>query len=97
MAKDATTPATIKPTTNNVICFIRLLNLLLHELTHQRRNLIRFGIEREVSRVEHVHLCFRHIFAVALRLAGFDDAALYPGSWSEWVTDPARPVATSAD
>lgn len=24
-------------------------------------------------------------------------AALYPGSWSEWVADPARPVATVAD
>lgn len=30
---------------------------------------------------------------VALRLAGYD-AALYPGSWSAWVTDPDRPVAT---
>lgn len=30
---------------------------------------------------------------VALALAGFD-AALYPGSWSEWCSDPARPVAT---
>jgi thiosulfate/3-mercaptopyruvate sulfurtransferase len=29
---------------------------------------------------------------LALELAGFS-AALYPGSWSEWVTDPARPVA----
>ncbi|MFI2713173.1 sulfurtransferase [Micromonospora sp. NPDC018662] len=31
---------------------------------------------------------------LALHLAGRPDAALYVGSWSEWVTDPARPVAT---
>jgi thiosulfate/3-mercaptopyruvate sulfurtransferase len=30
---------------------------------------------------------------LALELAGFR-AALYPGSWSEWIRDPARPVAT---
>ena len=30
---------------------------------------------------------------LALRLLGVD-AALYAGSWSEWVQDPARPVAT---
>ena len=29
---------------------------------------------------------------LALELAGYR-AALYPGSWSEWVTDPNRPVA----
>lgn len=29
---------------------------------------------------------------LALELAGFR-AALYPGSWSEWVADPGRPVA----
>ena len=31
---------------------------------------------------------------LALHLAGFPDAALYVGSWSNWVADPARPVAT---
>jgi thiosulfate/3-mercaptopyruvate sulfurtransferase len=31
-----------------------------------------------------------------LRAAGVE-AALYPGSWSDWVSDPARPVATGAD
>jgi thiosulfate/3-mercaptopyruvate sulfurtransferase len=33
---------------------------------------------------------------LALEIAGLPGAALYPGSWSEWVADPARPVATGA-
>ncbi|WDZ87598.1 sulfurtransferase [Micromonospora cathayae] len=31
---------------------------------------------------------------LALHLAGRPDAALYVGSWSGWVADPTRPVAT---
>lgn len=33
---------------------------------------------------------------LALEIAGVP-AALYPGSWSEWVADPLRPVATGPD
>lgn len=31
---------------------------------------------------------------LAMEIAGLSGAALYPGSWSEWSADPARPVAT---
>jgi thiosulfate/3-mercaptopyruvate sulfurtransferase len=34
---------------------------------------------------------------LALEIAGLPGAALYPGSWSEWCADPARPVATGPD
>lgn len=33
---------------------------------------------------------------LALEVAGLSDAALYPGSWSEWCADPKRPVATGS-
>jgi thiosulfate/3-mercaptopyruvate sulfurtransferase len=31
---------------------------------------------------------------LAMTHAGLTGAALYGGSWSEWVADPGRPVAT---
>jgi len=36
--------------------------------------------------------CF-HI--LAMEIAGLHGAKLYPGSWSEWIRDPGRPIATS--
>ncbi|HEX6132091.1 MAG TPA: sulfurtransferase [Actinomycetota bacterium] len=33
---------------------------------------------------------------LALKVAGLGDAKLYQGSWSDWVHDPTRPVATGA-
>jgi thiosulfate/3-mercaptopyruvate sulfurtransferase len=32
--------------------------------------------------------------ALAMEVAGLHGAALYAGSWSEWSSDPARPIAT---
>jgi thiosulfate/3-mercaptopyruvate sulfurtransferase len=31
---------------------------------------------------------------LALLIAGFPEPALYVGSWSEWITDPERPIAS---
>jgi len=45
-----------------------------------------------------VHMCGSGVTAChnlfAMELAGLADSRLYPGSWSEWIRDPARPVAT---
>jgi len=45
-----------------------------------------------------VHMCGSGVSAchnlLALEVAGLGGGRLYPGSWSEWCADPARPVAT---
>jgi thiosulfate/3-mercaptopyruvate sulfurtransferase len=47
-----------------------------------------------------VHMCGSGVTAahnvLAMVVAGLGDSALYPGSWSEWCADPARPVALGA-
>lgn len=47
---------------------------------------------------EVVHMCGSGVTAcqnlLAMELAGLSGSRLYPGSWSEWIRDPARPVAT---
>ena len=46
---------------------------------------------------EVVHQCGSGVTAchnlLAMTHAGLEGALLYPGSWSEWCSDPARPVA----
>ena len=45
-----------------------------------------------------VHQCGSGVTAchniLAMEIAGFEGTRLYPGSWSEWCADPARPIAT---
>jgi len=45
-----------------------------------------------------VHQCGSGVSAavnyLAMEHAGVEGSRLYPGSWSEWIADPARPVAT---
>ncbi len=49
------------------------------------------------SPAETVHLCGSGVTAchnlLAMEAAGLPGATLYPGSWSEWCADPARPIA----
>jgi thiosulfate/3-mercaptopyruvate sulfurtransferase len=46
---------------------------------------------------EVVHYCGSGVTAchslLAMEIAGLTGSRLYPGSWSEWCSDPARPVA----
>ena len=34
---------------------------------------------------------------LAMEVAGLRGSRLYPGSWSEWTSDPARPIATGGE
>ena len=49
---------------------------------------------------EPVFMCGSGVTAchsiVAMAAAGFDQPRVYAGSWSEWIRDPARPVAKDA-
>ncbi|MBV8373016.1 MAG: sulfurtransferase [Candidatus Eremiobacteraeota bacterium] len=58
-----------------------------------------FAAERLASRV--VHQCGSGVSAAANQLAmvhaGIEGTRVYPGSWSEWIADPSRPIAVGSE
>jgi thiosulfate/3-mercaptopyruvate sulfurtransferase len=54
------------------------------------------GVDAQPDTV--VHSCGSGVTAchnlLAMEIAGLSGSRLFPGSWSQWVDDPARPVAT---
>ncbi|MDR2173474.1 MAG: sulfurtransferase [Burkholderiales bacterium] len=52
---------------------------------------------KEVPASQVVHTCGSGVTAchniLAMEIADFPGSRLYPGSWSEWCSDPARPIA----
>jgi thiosulfate/3-mercaptopyruvate sulfurtransferase len=56
---------------------------------------------RGVSPQQLIAMCGSGVTAchnlLALEIAGYPGARLYAGSWSEWITDPAHPVARGPD
>jgi thiosulfate/3-mercaptopyruvate sulfurtransferase len=53
----------------------------------------------KVAASDVVHYCGSGVTAchnlLAMEIAGLTGSRLYPGSWSEWVSDRSRPVATA--
>ncbi len=56
------------------------------------------AILEECPNQEIVHMCGSGVTAnhnmLAMEIAGLTGSKLFLGSWSQWVTDPSRPVAT---
>jgi thiosulfate/3-mercaptopyruvate sulfurtransferase len=54
------------------------------------------GVLGDISPANTIFYCGSGVSAIhnliAMRMAGFEMAKLYPGSWSEWITDPSRPI-----
>jgi len=61
-----------------------------------RKNYLSVIGDTEPSQV--IHNCGSGVFAcfgiLCMEIAGLNGSKLYPGSWSEWIQDPSREIAT---
>lgn len=57
------------------------------------------GVIGNANPEQVIHSCGSGVFAcfgiLSMELAGLNGSKLYPGSWSEWIRDPARAIETS--
>ncbi len=67
--------------------------------TELRRDLLQMLDGRDPQQL--ISMCGSGVTAcqllLAMAVAGLDGGKLYAGSWSEWIRDPKRPVATGAE
>ena len=73
---------------------------LTPQTTFKSAALLRSEFEALLAKIPSsavVHQCGSGVTAchnaLAMAVAGLSGSRLYPGSWSEWIADPARPVA----
>lgn len=57
------------------------------------------SVMSDFSPEQVIHSCGSGVFAcfgvLAMEYAGLPGSKIYPGSWSEWIRDPSRPIGTS--
>ena len=70
------------------------LFLKAEELKHQFKSIVEQAANKQI-----VHMCGSGVTAchnmLAMEIAGFSGSKLYLGSWSEWITDTTRPIASA--
>jgi thiosulfate/3-mercaptopyruvate sulfurtransferase len=59
------------------------------------------GLIKDLPSEAVVHMCGSGVTAchnvLAMEIAGLQGSKLYAGSWSEWITNPSRPVTTDEE
>lgn len=72
-------------------------NSLFHSKEYLKKRFLNVHGEKPVENI--IYYCGSGVTAthnlLALKYAGLGNASLYAGSWSEWITDPTRPIGTN--